>query len=95
VQVKIPYETGMNPYSGLVDLAESTGLLTKQGNRLRFETSTGEEILQFRKAWERNEDGCLDKVMLDFNKVEELAEVIEDDELVDEELTQAIEEAQV
>ena len=94
VQVKIPYETGMNPYSGLVDLAESTGLLTKQGNRLRFETSTGEEILQFRKAWERNEDGCLDKVMLDFNKVEELAEVIED-ELVDEELTQAIEEAQV
>jgi len=31
---------------------------------------------------------------LDFNKVEELAEVIED-ELVDEELTQAIEEAQV
>jgi RecA/RadA recombinase len=94
VQVKIPYETGMNPYSGLVDLAESTGLLTKQGNRLRFVTSTGEEILQFRKAWERNEDGCLDKVMLDFNKVEELAEVIED-ELVDEELTQAIEEAQV
>ena len=36
VQVKIPYETGMNPYSGLVDLAEATGLLTKQGNRLRF-----------------------------------------------------------
>jgi hypothetical protein len=71
VQVKIPYETGMNPYSGLVDLAEATGLLTKQGNRLRFLTSDKEEILQFRKAWERNEDGCLDKVMLDFNKIEE------------------------
>ena len=71
VQVKIPYETGMNPYSGLVDLAEATGLLTKQGNRLRFLTSDNQEILQFRKAWERNEDGCLDKVMLDFNKIEE------------------------
>ena len=44
VQVKIPYETGMNPYSGLVDLAEATGLLTKQGNRLRFLTSDKEEI---------------------------------------------------
>ncbi len=72
VQVKIPYETGMNPYSGLVDLAEATGLLTKQGNRLRFLTSDNQEILQFRKAWERNEDGCLDKVMLDFNKIEEV-----------------------
>ena len=71
VQVKIPYETGMNPYSGLVDLAEATGLLTKQGNRLAFKTSSGEDILQFRKAWERNEDGCLDKVMNDFNIVEE------------------------
>jgi hypothetical protein len=65
VQVKIPYSTGMNPYSGLVDLAEATGLLTKVGNRLRFETSSKEEILQFRKAWERNEGGCLDKVMAD------------------------------
>ena len=83
VQVKIPYETGMNPYSGLVDLAEATGLLTKQGNRLRFLTSDNQEILQFRKAWERNEDGCLDKVMLDFNKIEEVLSTPEED-VVDE-----------
>ena len=79
VQIKIPYESGMNPYSGLVDLAEGTGLLTKQGNRLRFETSTKEEILQFRKAWERNEDGCLDKVMRDFNKIEEVLSTPEEE----------------
>jgi RecA/RadA recombinase len=66
VQVKIPYETGMNPYSGLVDLAEKKGLLKKEGNRLAFTTSDGEVIKLFRKAWESNEDGCLDKVMLDF-----------------------------
>jgi len=67
VQVKIPYETGMNPYSGLVDMAEKKGLLEKDGNRLRYNTSTGEEIKQFRKAWESNTDGCLDMVMKDFN----------------------------
>ena len=66
VQVKIPYETGMNPYSGLVDLAEKKGMLKKDGNRLMFVTSDGEIIKLFRKAWESNEDGCLDKVMLDF-----------------------------
>jgi len=66
VQVKIPYETGMSPYSGLVDLAEKKGLLKKDGNRLMFVTSDGEIIKQFRKAWEQNEDGCLDRVMTDF-----------------------------
>ena len=66
VQVKIPYETGMNPYSGLTDLAEKKGLLKKDGNRLMFVTSAGEIIKYFRKGWESNEDGCLDKVMTDF-----------------------------
>jgi RecA/RadA recombinase len=68
VQVKIPYETGMNPYSGLVDLAEKRGLLKKDGNRLAFTTADGEIIKQFRKAWESNEDGCLDRVMQDFSQ---------------------------
>lgn len=66
VQVKIPYETGMNPYSGLTDLAEKKGLLKKDGNKLMFVTSQGEIIKYFRKGWESNEDGCLDKVMSDF-----------------------------
>jgi RecA/RadA recombinase len=66
VQVKIPYEQGMNPYSGLVDLMEGKGLLSKDGNSLKYELSDGTIIKQFRKAWERNEDGSLDKVMVDF-----------------------------
>jgi hypothetical protein len=64
----------MNPYSGLVDLAEKKGLLKKDGNRLAFTTTDGEIIKQFRKAWESNEAGCLDKVMLDFkNQKQELS----------------------
>jgi len=66
VQVKIPYSTGMSPYSGMVDLAEKKGLLKKDGNRLAFTASDGEIIKQFRRAWESNEDGCLDRVMADF-----------------------------
>ena len=68
VQVKIPYETGMNPYSGMVDLAESKGLLKKEGNSLVYTTKDGEIIKQFRKAWERNENGGLDAIMNDISK---------------------------
>ena len=65
VQVRIPYDTGMNPYSGLVDMAEGKGLLVKDGNSLTYTLTDGTKIKQFRKAWERNEDGSLDKVMVD------------------------------
>jgi recombination protein RecA len=69
VQVKIPYSTGMNPYSGLLDLVEGKGFLTKEGNRLSYTTQDGEILKFFRKGWESNEDSCLDKVMSEFHKV--------------------------
>jgi recombination protein RecA len=68
VQVKIPYSTGMNPYSGLLDLFEGQGLLTKEGNRLAYTTEDGEVLKFFRKGWESNEAGCLDKVMAEVQK---------------------------
>ena len=72
MQVKIPYSTGMSPHSGLVDLAEKKNILKKEGNSLVFTTSDGEIIKQFRKKWEANENGCLDKLMADFaNQKEE------------------------
>jgi len=62
VQIEIPYETGMDPYSGLVDIFEAKGLLVKQGNRLRYMTKAGEEIIEFRKNWTGDK---LDIVMMD------------------------------
>jgi RecA/RadA recombinase len=67
VQVKIPYETGMNPYSGLVDLSEGKGMLVKDGNRLSYTTVDGEILKFYRKEWERNEEGALDKLMQDIS----------------------------
>lgn len=64
VVLKIPYEAGMSPYTGLFDMFESMGLYSKQGNRFKYvDIETGEEILKFRKAWDRNEEGCLDLIM--------------------------------
>ena len=94
VQVKIPYETGMNPYSGLVDLAESVDLLKKSGNRLSFIKADGGEIIQFRKAWERNENGCLDELMLEFTKLANEVSIPDETEATAEVFVDKIEEAQ-
>ncbi len=65
VQVKIPYETGMNPYSGLVELFEKKGLIEKSGNRLKYVDIKGEEHLEYRKNWTGEK---LDLVMSEFNE---------------------------
>jgi RecA/RadA recombinase len=62
VQIKIPYETGMDPYSGLFDLFEKYGLLEKIGNRYQYITSDGEVMLEYRKNWTGS---LLDRVMED------------------------------
>jgi len=64
VQVEIPYETGMSPYSGLVEFFEAKGLLVKQGNRLKYITKKGDEMIEFRKNWS---DEKLDVVMSEWN----------------------------
>jgi len=52
VQVKIPYSTGMSPTSGLVDMFEKMGVLSKVGNKLAYTSkATGEIIAEFRKNW--------------------------------------------
>jgi len=63
VQVKIPYETGMDPYSGLFDMFEKWGILEKSGNRYKYIDSNGKETLEYRKNWSGE---LLEMVMEDF-----------------------------
>lgn len=62
VQVKIPYNSGMDPYSGLVELFEDRGWLKKEGNKLVYITLDGEVIKEFRKGYT---DEILDRIMAD------------------------------
>ncbi len=67
VQVKIPYSTGMSPTSGLVDMFEKMGILSKVGNKLAYtDKETGEIIAEFRKNWTEEK---LMKIMLDWDKI--------------------------
>jgi RecA/RadA recombinase len=59
VEVEIPYESGMSPFSGLIGveakkpgLLERKGILTSPGTKLEYKSPiTGEEIKEFRKNW--------------------------------------------
>ena len=81
VQVKIPYETGMNPYSGLIELFEKQDLLVKQGNRLKYVDLNGQEHLEYRKAWMTPEK--MDLIMSEYEQKIAPAVNTEDD-VVDE-----------
>lgn len=79
IQLQIPYETGLNPYTGLFDLFESKGLLSKEGNRYVYVDTSGEIHKYFRKEWNKNENNVLDLVMKDIIENKHLTPKVEDD----------------
>lgn len=83
IQIKIPYSTGLNPYSGMFDMLESKKILVKEGNRYYYVDTNGEIIKYFRKEWEKNTNSCLDLVMKDFdpNKI-----TVENSDIIDNEI---------
>jgi len=68
IEVQIPYDRGMSPYSGLFDFLESRQHITKEGNRYKYVDLSGAEHLMFRKEWNRNTDGIFDLVMKEFSE---------------------------
>lgn len=65
VEVKIPYDTGMDPYSGLLEFFEKAGVVVKDGNKLKYTCADGTEIKEFRKNWT---DEQLDTIMAEWEE---------------------------
>ena len=68
IQIQIPYETGMNPYSGFFDLIEKQGIIKKEGNRYLYTDLDGVIHKYFRKEWNQNTEGIMDRVMQEWGK---------------------------
>lgn len=67
IKIDIPWETGMNPYSGLFDLFEKSGSLVKEGNKYRYTSkATGEVFKFFRKEWNQPEN--MEIIMREFSQ---------------------------
>ena len=85
VDIYIPYETGMDPYSGLFDLFLSTGVMEKVNNRYRYVSKeTGEETVLYRKEWRGPQ---FDIIMREFPLHVHVVSNDEDDSVQDDDLS--------
>lgn len=82
VEISVPYDVGIDQYSGLFDFFEKAGILVKQGNRYKYTSKrSGEEMIEFRKNWTRE---MFDVVMDEFSD-DDLIVNAEDSEFISEE----------
>ena len=65
IEVRIPWDTGMDPYSGLFDLFEKRKVLCREGNRYTYTMPNGDILKYYRKEWLKNIDNAFDKIMKD------------------------------
>jgi hypothetical protein len=65
VEIKIPWDTGMNEYSGLIEMFEKKGVLVKDGNKLKYTDKTGKEHKYFRSGVT---DELLDLIMTEWDE---------------------------
>lgn len=74
IEIQIPYDTGMSPTSGLFELLDKRGLLSREGNRFVYIDLAGNVHKYFRKEWSKNINGIFDLVMSEFHKKAEILE---------------------
>ena len=65
VEIKIPWDTGMDAYSGLVDLFEKKGVLVKDSTKMKYVDKSGKEHKYFRSAIT---DELLDLIMSEWDE---------------------------
>lgn len=63
IEIKIPYEKGMDPYSGLFDILLEENIIQKEGNKYVYVSEDGTEHKYFEKQFHRNENNILDIIL--------------------------------
>lgn len=84
VEIKIPWDTGMDAYSGLIDLFEKKGVLVKDSTKMKYTDKNGKEHKYFRSAIP---DELLDLIMSEWDESTVIESNINDanDEMTGEE----------
>ena len=88
IEIKIPWDTGMDPYSGLYDLFERKGLIFKDSGRFAYIDLDGVLHKYTKAEWATNHDNILGKIMTEFDTKMALNvdtdEDLDDDHLADQ-----------
>lgn len=88
IEIKIPWETGMDPYSGVFDYMEQQGLLSKEGNRFVYTDLQGQQHRMFRREYHTNHNGILDLMMQEFSQqLAQRATAVTDEQFSQQDIT--------
>ena len=85
VELEIPYDTGLNPYSGLFEYILSKEVITRSGNKYIYNDREGNEHKYFEKQYKRNENGIYDLILDEWTKEVDKRDQIEDIEIIQDE----------
>lgn len=84
VDIFIPYDEGIQPYSGLFDFFVQAGVLKREGKQYKYITKKdGKEIKAFRKVWTANPE-MYHVVMDEFDAADIITLVDENGEMLDD-----------
>lgn len=64
-EINIPYDSGLDPYSGLIDFFEARGVFVKDGNKLSYTAKDGTITKEFRKNITND---VLDQIMSEWDE---------------------------
>lgn len=80
IEIHIPWDSGLNPYSGLFDLFYAEGLITKSGNKYTYNSVDNQSFTYFEKDYNKNKGGILDLIMKDYDQKTQKFDVTTEDE---------------
>ena len=82
VELEIPYETGLNPFSGMFEYILSKDVITRTGNKYIYVDNQGNEHKYFEKEYKKNTNGIYDLILSEWNK--EIDQRDQDETLIEE-----------
>lgn len=68
MEIRIPFNEGMDAYSGLFDFFEKKNIIIKDGNKYIYKSINGTEHKLWKKEYNRNENGILDLMMEEYDQ---------------------------
>ena len=86
VTIEVPYDEGMDPYNGLIDVAKELGVLEQRGSYLGFVGVKGESF--YAKEFDEHAERCLE--LCDAKGAKFLEAFIDDDEIAEVEETRSV-----
>lgn len=87
VELEIPYETGLDKFSGFFEYILSKDIIEKTGNKYIYIDKDGNEHKYFEKEYKRNDNGIYDLILSEWDSIKDKKEQVIESE-IDSELVE-------